>query len=58
VDFTAKVLKANRKTVYEAIARNEIPALRIGRLLRVPGGWLRRQAATIDADGPPRAAQG
>jgi excisionase family DNA binding protein len=44
VDVTAKVLKTNRKTIYEAIARKEIPAVRIGRLIRVPGAWLRRMA--------------
>jgi excisionase family DNA binding protein len=48
VDFTAKVLKADRKTVYEAIARKEIPAVRIGRIIRVPGAWLRRMAGTAD----------
>jgi excisionase family DNA binding protein len=45
VDHTAKVLKTNRKTIYEAIARKEIPAVRIGRLLRIPGAWLNRAAA-------------
>jgi excisionase family DNA binding protein len=45
VDFTAEVLKTNRKTIYEAIARKEIPALRIGRLIRVPGARLKRMAA-------------
>jgi excisionase family DNA binding protein len=48
VDTAAKVLKTNRKTVYEAIARKEIPALRIGRLLRIPGAWLRRAAAMTE----------
>jgi excisionase family DNA binding protein len=45
VDEAAKVLRTNRKTVYEAVARKEIPAVRIGRLLRIPGAWLRRAAA-------------
>jgi len=49
VDDAAKVLKTNRKTLYEAIARKEVPAVRIGRLLRVPGAWLRRAAATTEA---------
>lgn len=45
VDEVAKKLRVNRKTVYEAIARGEIPAVRIGRALRVPSAWLRRGAA-------------
>lgn len=49
VDDTAKVLKTNRKTVYEAIARKEIPAIRVGRLIRIPGAWLRRAAAMTEA---------
>jgi len=44
VDFTAKKLKTNRKTIYDAIARKEIPAVKVGRLFRVPGSWLRQQA--------------
>jgi excisionase family DNA binding protein len=44
VDFTAKVLKTDRKTVYGAIERKEIPCIRIGRLIRVPGAWLRSAA--------------
>jgi excisionase family DNA binding protein len=50
VDFTAKVLKTDRKTVYSAIERKEIPCIRIGRLIRVPGAWLRRAAGLPDPD--------
>jgi excisionase family DNA binding protein len=32
-----------RSTLYEAIERNEIPAIRVGNRLRVPGYWLRQQ---------------
>jgi len=32
VDFTAKKLKTNRKTIYDAIARKEIPVVKVGRL--------------------------
>ena len=42
------MLKTNRKTIYEAIARKEIPALRIGRLLRIPGAWLNRAASMTE----------
>jgi excisionase family DNA binding protein len=52
VDFTAKKLKTNRKTVYDAISRREIPVIRVGRAIRVPGGWLRRAAALDDAAAP------
>lgn len=44
VSFTAKVLKADSKTIYGAIERQEIPHIQIGRLIRVPGAWLRRAA--------------
>ena len=50
VDFTAKVPKTDRKTVYSAIERKEIPCIRIGRLIRVPGAWLRRAAELPDPD--------
>jgi len=49
VDHTARVLKTDRKTVYSAIARKEIPVLKIGRLFRVPGAWLRHAAGMIEA---------
>jgi excisionase family DNA binding protein len=48
VDETARVLRTDRKTVYDAIARKEIPAVRIGRLLRIPGAWLKRAAAMTE----------
>jgi excisionase family DNA binding protein len=47
VDEVAKQLRTNRKTVYDAIARKEIPVVRIGRSIRVPNAWLRRAAALI-----------
>ena len=52
VDTTAKVLKADRKTVYSAIERNEIPCIRIGRLIRVPGAWLRHAAGLAEPEKP------
>jgi len=45
VDEVVKKLKTNRKTVYDAIARKEIPVIRIGRSIRIPNAWLRRAAA-------------
>jgi excisionase family DNA binding protein len=55
VDDTAAVLGLNRKTIYDAIARGEIPATRIGRALRVPGAWLQRMAEAREPS-PPAAA--
>ena len=54
VDETARVLKTNRKTVYDAIARGEIPVVRIGRVIRVPGAWLK--AAREAQPSPTKAA--
>ncbi len=36
VDEVAALLRVGRWTVYELIRRGELPALRIGRLVRVP----------------------
>jgi excisionase family DNA binding protein len=44
VDEVAAKLRIDRKTAYDAIARGEIPVVRIGRVLRIPGAWLRRVA--------------
>jgi excisionase family DNA binding protein len=44
VDEAAVALRTNRKTVYDAIARKEIPVVRVGRLIRVPVERLRRAA--------------
>jgi excisionase family DNA binding protein len=49
VDEVAKELRTNRKSVYDAIARKEIPVVRIGRSIRIPGAWLRRAAAMTEA---------
>jgi excisionase family DNA binding protein len=50
VDDIAKALDTDRKTIYGAIERKEIPCIRIGRLIRVPGAWLRRAAGLPDPD--------
>ena len=36
VDQVAELLQVNRKTVYEAIHREEIQVVRLGRVIRVP----------------------
>jgi excisionase family DNA binding protein len=32
-----------RQTLYDAIERGEIPSIRVGTAIRVPGYWLRQQ---------------
>jgi excisionase family DNA binding protein len=49
VDEVAAALRMNRKTVYDAIARKEIPVVRVGRLIRVPGAWLQPAAGNAEA---------
>ena len=47
VPETAKILRISRNLAYELVARNEIPAIRLGRVIRVPRHglqvWLDRQ---------------
>jgi excisionase family DNA binding protein len=45
VRVTAKVLDLSEKAVYAAIKRQEIPVIRVGRLVRIPGAWLRAAAS-------------
>jgi excisionase family DNA binding protein len=39
----AQKLRMGRATVYDAIARNEIPSIRVGKTVRVPAWWVRAQ---------------
>ena len=43
VEQVAELLGLGRSAAYEAAARGQIPTLRLGRKLRVPG-WVRRPA--------------
>jgi excisionase family DNA binding protein len=54
----AEALGLSRATVYELLARGEIPSLRIGRSVRVPVDRLREwvQARTNDTAAPPVAS--
>jgi excisionase family DNA binding protein len=45
VDEAAKILRLGRQSVYEAVHRREIPALRIGRRLVIPLAALDRLLA-------------
>lgn len=38
----AKILGVGRNTLYEALRRGELPALRIGRRVLIPAAWLER----------------
>jgi excisionase family DNA binding protein len=48
VDEFAEIVDANRKTVYEDIARKKIPVIRIGRLILIPGAWVKRAASMTE----------
>jgi putative molybdopterin biosynthesis protein len=53
VNEVAVLLRVGRWTVYELIRRGELPALRIGRLVRVPRhgleAWVRRSTSGTEA---------
>ena len=42
VPEAAKLLRISRNLAYELIAKGEIPAIRLGRVIRVPRGTLER----------------
>jgi excisionase family DNA binding protein len=42
VDEAARLLRIGRSSCYRAIARGEVPSIRVGRRLRVPGAALAR----------------
>lgn len=48
VPETARLLRIGRNTVYELVARGELPAVRLGRVIRIPRrrllAWLECQA--------------
>ena len=46
VPETARLLRIGRNTVYELVARGELPAVRLGRVIRIPR---HRLLAWIDA---------
>lgn len=49
VPEAAKMLRISRNLAYELVARGEIPAIRLGRVIRVPRGlleeWLKSESA-------------
>jgi excisionase family DNA binding protein len=52
VEEAAEVLRIGRTAAYDAVRRGEIPAVRIGRSLRIPCDALTRLLAPEDGDGP------
>ena len=49
VPETAKLLRISRNLAYELVARGELPAVRLGRVIRVPRGalddWVKASAS-------------
>lgn len=52
VDAAARRLGVHRLTLYAAVARGEVPAIRIGRRQLIPSAWLDR-TLTGDVSGKP-----
>ena len=50
VDEVAAALRIGRRQAYSAVQRGEIPAIRIGRSLRVPRAWLDRTLSGVPED--------
>jgi excisionase family DNA binding protein len=49
VPETAKLLRISRNLAYELVARGELPAVRLGRVIRIPRGalndWVKASAS-------------
>ena len=56
VSEAAGVLRISRNLAYELVARGELPAVRLGRVIRVPRygleQWIARQSGLPDAAPP------
>ena len=52
VPEAAKLLRISRNLAYELVARGEIPAIRLGRVIRVPRGTLEQWLADGVREGP------
>ncbi len=54
---TAKLLRVGKNTVYELVARGELPAIRLGRVIRIPRhrllAWVEGQANGESETSPP-----
>ena len=60
VPEAAKLLRISRNLAYELVARGEIPAIRLGRVIRVPRApleeWVKSEAALPSHRSPDGAA--
>lgn len=52
VPEAAKLLRISRNLAYELVARGEIPAIRLGRVIRVPRGTLEKWLMEGAREGP------
>ena len=56
VTETARLLRISRNLAYELVARGELPAVRLGRVIRVPRfaleSWLAREAGLPEHASP------
>jgi excisionase family DNA binding protein len=57
VPEAAQLLRISRNLAYELVARQELPAIRLGRVIRIPRAaldeWMEQQATFIDGTPPP-----
>jgi len=56
VEEAATVLGISRSLAYEAVARGEVPHLRVGRRVLIPRGWLEEWIGGASAGGAPDTA--
>lgn len=56
VEEAATVIGISRSLAYEAVARGEIPHLRVGRRVLIPRGWLEEWIGGASAGGAPGTA--
>lgn len=52
VPEAARILRISRNLAYELVARNELPSIRLGRVIRIPRAaldtWMDQQTSTSD----------
>jgi excisionase family DNA binding protein len=52
VDEVAALLRLNRKTIYDAVREGSLPALRLGRTIRLSRGEVLRWLASVQSKKP------
>lgn len=57
VPEAAQLLRISRNLAYELVARQELPSIRLGRVIRIPRAsldeWMEQQATFIEGTPPP-----